>query len=376
MRESVGPTYRARNTSISVNGLASHLAHKPSQVFSDSGDTVSHALDVAPSFPTLMDDGVTEPKIIDWTRHHIEVSDFIQYFKNYDFAATALGPLSSWPDDLRRLVVCMFSNPDPRVILYGPSLALIYNEAAVVRIGSKHPWTLGRPASEAFAEIWPQVAPILRPAIFEGKAIKVVKELFFMDRDAMLEETYWNFTMSPILGDNGYACGALDAFSETTMTVIIQRRRDMVVRMTQETSSALTLKQLWQKFLTNLEAYGTDAPYAIVFASDENETAASSSSRGTGTRAYALEGTLGIPADCPGIPRSFDLGDPVSDSQDQCLANACRRAWENRQTIIPRHNNIGLTSGSTYDCSGYLACLMIRLCGKAMLGRTRLSQAI
>lgn len=345
MRESVGPAYRARNTSISINGLASPISHKPSQDFSDSGDTVPHALDVAPSFPTLVDDGVTEPKIIDWTRHHIEVPDFIQFFKNYDFAATSLGPLSSWPDDLRRLVVCMFSNPDPRVILYGPNLALIYNEAAVVRVGSKHPWAMGRPASEAFAEIWPQVAPLIRPAIFDGKAIKVVKELFFMERDAMLEETYWNFIMSPILGDNGYACGALDSFSEITMTVIIQRRRDMVVRMTQETSSALTLKQLWQKFLISLEDYGTDAPYAIVFASDENETATSSSSLCSGTRTYTLEGTLGIPADCPDIPQSFDLGDPVSDSQDQCLANACRRAWEYRDTIILQTEDGSLPDG-------------------------------
>ena len=42
---------------------------------------------------------------------------------------------------------------------WGPELTFLYNDAyAHMTLGAKHPWALGRPAREVWAEIWPQIA--------------------------------------------------------------------------------------------------------------------------------------------------------------------------------------------------------------------------
>ena len=43
---------------------------------------------------------------------------------------------------------------------WGPELTFLYNDAyARMTLGAKHPWALGRPAREVWAEIWPDIGP-------------------------------------------------------------------------------------------------------------------------------------------------------------------------------------------------------------------------
>ena len=42
---------------------------------------------------------------------------------------------------------------------WGPDFVLLYNDAYRPILGDKHPWALGRPAREVWAEVWEQIAP-------------------------------------------------------------------------------------------------------------------------------------------------------------------------------------------------------------------------
>jgi len=51
-------------------------------------------------------------ELIDWTQYNLpNLSPYVQFFKNVDWASTPLGPMKDWPIVLRQVVVEMLSNP-------------------------------------------------------------------------------------------------------------------------------------------------------------------------------------------------------------------------------------------------------------------------
>lgn len=328
------------------------LDHKPSQVFSDSGDTFARNWEqkLVPQWSDLFD-GTNEAKVIDWTRYHIEdLPPYIQYIKQLDWASTALGPMSGWSDYLRRTVVCAFSNPDPRLIFWGEHLVLLYNEAATPRLGHRHPAALGRPVAETFAEVWPQVGPLIQPTIYEGRSVKVVREVFFMERNGILEETYWNFVIAPLLGENGYALGALDAFTEQTQSVMAQRRREIISHLSKEVTEVTSLKALWSTFLDGLSQSGPDIPFAFVYTADDSDSSTTSSASWLHSRAYSLEAILGVSKDNACIPESFDLN--AQSTGGNGIASACRRAANRREPVVLRAEDGSLPADLTTAIPG------------------------
>jgi hypothetical protein len=54
---------------------------------------------------------------------------------------------------------------------WGPELTFLYNDAyASMTLGKKHPWALGRPSREVWAEIWPDIGPRIESVLRTGHA--------------------------------------------------------------------------------------------------------------------------------------------------------------------------------------------------------------
>jgi hypothetical protein len=60
-----------------------------------------------------------------------------------DWAASPLGPISAWPSALRALVGVMLAANQPMIVVWGPGLTLLYNDAYRAVLGHKHPGALG-----------------------------------------------------------------------------------------------------------------------------------------------------------------------------------------------------------------------------------------
>ncbi len=75
-------------------------------------------------------------------------------YRRVDWAATPLGPVSSWSPALAGAVDLVLHSRNPVTLIWGPQFVLLYNEAYVAMIGDKHPAALGSPARAVFAEIW------------------------------------------------------------------------------------------------------------------------------------------------------------------------------------------------------------------------------
>jgi len=292
----------------------------------------------APSWDILSPPPKSPAKVVDWTKFDVPgISPHVQFIKDFDWSSTPLGPMCNWPGRLSSMVLSICTNPDPRVVVWGEKLTMIYNEACASLLGEKHPYAMGKSCSEVQAEIWPQMSKLFQPALLDGKAIKSTEELSFQERNGILEETYWNFTIFPIISARGYALGAIHSLVELTWHVINQRRGDVVEKLKEQVSSSATISEIWNQCLDTLGAYPEDVPFALIYSNEDDSVSSTSSSWANSLRRYQLHGALGIDQNNAAIPKAFDLTDRKSVYG---LARACRDAIIGKKTmVLRRHDN-------------------------------------
>jgi PAS domain S-box-containing protein len=140
-----------------------------------------------------------------------------------DWASTSLGPVEQWPAALRTTVRMAIECPFPINLWCGRDLLLIYNDAYSVVLARKHPRALGRPGSEVWGEIWPQIAAMF-DAIRAGEpAAYAENERFLMDRLDAPGEAWFTFSLSPVRDESGEVIAFLNVTTETTERILAER---------------------------------------------------------------------------------------------------------------------------------------------------------
>lgn len=134
-----------------------------------------------------------------------------------DWGNSPVGPRESWPPLLETLLNLILHSRFPMLLFWGPELVSFYNDAFKPSLGldGKHPAMLGSPASEAWAEIWHQIKPLLDQAA-KGEAVWHEDLLVKFFRNARIEDTYWTFSYSPVIDADGETRGILVICTETT----------------------------------------------------------------------------------------------------------------------------------------------------------------
>ena len=125
----------------------------------------------------------------------------------HDWSSSPLGEPESWPQSLRSaLSICLHSS-FPTAIYWGPELRLLYNDAWAPIPAERHPWALGRPAAEVWADIWPVVGPQFERVLACGEGLSAFDRMLPMVRGGQVGETYWNYSFTPIRGEDGSVRG-------------------------------------------------------------------------------------------------------------------------------------------------------------------------
>jgi hypothetical protein len=149
-----------------------------------------------------------------------------------DWAATPIGPPSSWPLGLRSAVVLCLSSRFPMMVLWGPDLIGIYNDGMRPVLGSvKHPDGLGAPAREVWSEIWEVIGPLFFGVLDTGQATWEQNQRLVLERNGFPEECYFTYSYGPLFDDDGTVGGIFVTAVETTETVVAQRRLACLARL-------------------------------------------------------------------------------------------------------------------------------------------------
>src|SRR5689334_20443857 len=154
-----------------------------------------------------------------------------------DWSATPVGPQDGWPSSLQTALRILVTSRYAMWLGWGPELTFFYNDAyASMTLGPKHPWALGRPAREVWAEIWGDIGPRAEAVLREGSATWDEGLLLFLLRNGYPEETYHTFSYSPVPDDAGGVGGLLCVVTEDTERAIGERRlrtlRELATRTT------------------------------------------------------------------------------------------------------------------------------------------------
>lgn len=143
--------------------------------------------------------------------------------RDHDWSSTSLGPIDLWPQALRTAVgICLHSS-HPTAIYWGPELRLIYNDAWAPIPGGRHPDALGRPGTEVWSDIWHIIGPQFAGVMDSGEGFTTFDQMLPMLRDGAPQETYWNYSFTPILDDSGAVGGIFNQGNETTDTIMTAR---------------------------------------------------------------------------------------------------------------------------------------------------------
>ena len=274
--------------------------------------------------------------VIDWTRPSVAApTPYVQFFKSFDWASTPLGPIDSWPPQLRTVCNTVLADDEPGLILWGPALSMLYNQACVDLIGQKHPAALGTHPKHVFGELWYSISALISNAKRTGKLSKQQNMYLPLNRRGWLEETYWTFTILPLLGPDGTAVGIYDRFVESTVKRVVERRMSMLVKVG-DLGSYDDLKAFWKNLLDTLSLNTLDTPFAAVYSvanADEVEQSseASTSASTMALKTCHLEAHVGIIPEQNILPSSFSLSEHASE-----LSTYLVEAWRSDKPVYLR----------------------------------------
>jgi hypothetical protein len=153
----------------------------------------------------------------------------------FPWETTPIGPVGSWPEQLRLLVQVVLSSRFPMMIVWGPEYTQLYNDAFRPILGTgKHPAALGQSSRETWAEIWDEIGPLFE-RVYAGESVTNTDHRLLINRNGYDEETFFTYSYSPIHDDSDHVAGLMVVATETTAQVIDRRR----LRCIGELASAL-----------------------------------------------------------------------------------------------------------------------------------------
>jgi len=141
----------------------------------------------------------------------------------FDWSSTSLGDPEGWPQSLRTIVSVVLTSRFPMLLWWSDELVQIYNDAYRPSLGNgnKHPSALGQKAEYCWPEIWHDIAPMIDQVRDTGEATWSEDHLLPIYRNRRLEDVYWTFSYSPVMGEDGNIDGVLVVCHETTPKVKI-----------------------------------------------------------------------------------------------------------------------------------------------------------
>ncbi len=144
------------------------------------------------------------------------------------WGSTPLGDIDSWPLPLVFCLNLILNSSAPCFVLWGSRMLQFYNDSCLPLLGPRHPQFLGRPASECWSEFWHIIGPQLSRVLERGETVAHDHARLPILRDGFLQDTYWNYSFSPVFDEQGEIAGVLIVCSDITPELLALQRVDEV----------------------------------------------------------------------------------------------------------------------------------------------------
>lgn len=188
-----------------------------------------------------------------------------ELMQSRDWSESELGSPTAWPQPMLTLVRLMMYSSSPMCLVWGPKLAMLYNDAYVAILGEKHPASLGQPLAEVWREIWPDIEPMVAQAL-AGHTVHHDDVPYVIERrKGQPEQAWFSFSWAPVHDVDGRIQGFFAHLTETTARKHLDdERRDNERRASQAAASIEGERRL-------LDALLEAAPVGIVVADSKGK---------------------------------------------------------------------------------------------------------
>lgn len=210
----------------------------------------------------------------------------------------------------------------PVIVYWGPNRTIIYNEAHVPLVGTRHPEMLGRNAADEFPVFWHYFDSILNEQARTGQEVSAEASQLLMVRHGFLEETYFDWKLVPIIGEDGTMLGGYGTPTDRTKEIIANRRNLCVQSLSKRVANVSSFDDLWKPAMLGLAENEKDIPFALLYANDGLSKFLPRTSN------FKLVGTLGVPDNHKLRTLTVDIED-IEDG----FASAIAQAVKTTQTI-------------------------------------------
>jgi len=230
--------------------------------------------------------------------------------REFDWASTSLGPVSSWSQALRTTLQVILASRFPQLLWWGPEYIQFYNDPYIPIPGDKHPdRSLGRPGSECWSEIWHILKPLIDRPFFGGPATWDDDILLEINRHGFIEETHFTIAYSPVPDDTEKSGigGVLATVHEITEKVVGQRRIIALRDLAATINDAKTAEAACANAARSLAVHDKDLPFMMLYLIDRD------------SRLALLSGAAGVNPGDDICPHSLDL---TATSQEWPIAEA------------------------------------------------------
>lgn len=118
--------------------------------------------------------------------------------RSHDWSRSPLGPVDTWPDALKTLIPIMLHSEGAKVLLWGPDLITLHNDAYYPFLGTSFRNIVGKPFREARPDIWPSLSGYLAAAM-EGKAQLLNNFKAITRKDGAQQAVYITACYTPVV---------------------------------------------------------------------------------------------------------------------------------------------------------------------------------
>ncbi|MBQ1036581.1 SpoIIE family protein phosphatase [Micromonospora sp. C81] len=242
---------------------------------------------------------------------------------SFDWSTSSLGEPGRWPLALSNAVGMMLASSAQIVMFWGDEQSAFYNDAYRPTIGAKHPQVIGQPARQHWAETWAVLGPLLDGVRSTGRSYRGEDHPFLLDRYGFVEQTYFNVSYDPILGDDGSVSGVYCIVNETTGRVLGERRLRALAELGAELNDSGSAAELGRTAATVLGRHRADLPFALIYLADDSGQLALSGATGTAPPAVDVTSQLLTRVIADGAPATVEVTElldaPPADAAGEAL---------------------------------------------------------
>ena len=202
--------------------------------------------------------------------------DLGAHMREFDWSLTPVGPVTHWPHSLSFAVALCLNSRLPTAIWWGREhQTMFYNDAyqSIVGRADRARW-LGRSGRDYWGNDGDIRRQLIERVFDTGEAACAEDQVFVANQTLPLEEVYFTFSFSPIVGENGTVDGTFCSGVETTARVVAERRLRSLRDLAAGLADSKTAEETCVHSARILAANSHDVPFCLIYKIDDDGASA------------------------------------------------------------------------------------------------------